>query len=773
MFFVSNIIFRNNAMNTPVKHSLKLNKVSRSSGSSCKKANSFADKMMRVIYMFLIMALDFILFVYSINGKLIENGELNPAIMYIFAGMFAISFTLIFALFFSKDLQNIVCALLTLVMVVAFYNQFALFNVDNFIETWLEKHMSWLSFIAIVPSSWLVGLFCAVIIFFAFRFSITLYFVTIVLLLSSVVGVKSIEFADVDKKEYYNLKDMAKSAKGKTDHSIIYFMIPELPSYHFLSNLKNSDFRELRDLMIGFYANNDFEIFPNAFVEKDDAMSNIVDIYNQVDYTSTSSANRGYAEIIHDWNFRHGTLDLYGLEFNELYDALKKDNGYNISTYSAPEFNLCYKKDDLYSDRCVVKNYKVVSLYDKNSTLEKNIYALLGEWVLSLKNRDLKFVAKTLIDMSNLKNMKVLSENRRVSIEGSKKIFDIVSKDYIKDGTGGVYMVYVDLPSDIYIYDEYCNLKPRKEWVAIKDNSLYSGGIDNKRKAYVEQTKCLLGKLQSFITDIKSDKKFAKTDIIIQGVSNIKELSDMQAGRYSNFVKDRLVNLAIRKGRVPKFLINANICLASDFTKSILRYQDYCYTIDNMKMSSEEMFSLKQNLINNSVIRGSKISNIAINYREWYADFKNKNEELLVKQRLSKNVDEDIKLEIETMKKAPEKVKIDNSSAVYYDLKAFNPDNIYTPADELLPEIEEVEEKAKPIENNVENVENSNESKLLDEEIEKAVEPKNVANENAVENAVESENVANENASEDVDEVVVELDEFVPAEFSEDSQIDF
>ena len=115
----------------------------------------------------------------------------------------------------------------------------------------------------------------------------------------------------------------------------------------------------------------------------------------------------------------------------------------------------------------------------------------------------------------------------------------------------------------IYIYDEYCNLKPRKEWVAIKDNSLYSGGIDNKRKAYVEQTKCLLGKLQSFITDIKSDKKFAKTDIIIQGVSNIKELSDMQAGRYSNFVKDRLVNLAIRKGGAPKFLINANICLAS------------------------------------------------------------------------------------------------------------------------------------------------------------------------------------------------------------------
>lgn len=766
-------------MKPPVKHSLNLNKTSRSSGSSYKKANSFFDKMMRVLYIFLLVTLDIVMFIYSINGKLIENGTLNPALLYIFAGVFVASFVLIFAFFFSKDVQNVVCSLVTLLMVVIFYNQFAMFDVNTFIEKWLEEHISWLSFIGMIPSCWLVGALFAVIIFFAFRYSLSLFFVTAVLLLSCVVGIKGSEFTEVEKKEYYTVKDLSRSSKGKTDNNIVYFMVPEFPSYHFLSNVKNSDFRELRDLMIGFYANNDFEIYPNAFVEKDDIMSNIVDIYNQVDYTSTTSVNRGYAEIIHDWNFRHGTLDSYGLEFNELYDALKKDGGYNISTYPGPDFNLCYKKDDLFSDRCIVKSYKTVSLYDSSATLEKNIYAILGEWVLSIKSKDLRTIARMFINMSHLKNMKVLSENRRVSIEGATKLFDIVASNFLKDKSGGVYMVYVDLPSDIFIYDEYCNLKPRKNWVALKDNSLYNGGIENKRKAYVEQTKCLIGKLQGFMNAVKDSDKVSNTNIIIQGVSNIKELSDMQAGRYSNFVKDRLVNLAIRKGDRPKFLINANVCLASDFTKSMLRYQDYCYTIDNMKMPRDEMYSLKQNLINNSVIRGNKISNIAINYREWYADFENKNEDVIKKKKADEIKNEKLKLTIETMPIASKKVSLDDSSAAYYDLDAFNPDNIYTPTDEMVSV--EIEEDNKEIEKKDENKEvKVDEQKLeVKTEVKSGVIEEN--NEVNVENVkVEATKTVNvEEKKEEVAEEPTPKEEeiipegFEPAEFSEDSQIDF
>ena len=316
-------------------------------------------------------------------------------------------------------------------------------------------------------------------------------------------------------------------------------------------------------------------------------------------------------------------MDYFSLEENRLYDYLW-ENGYGISTYAMPGFNTCIKGGSLNTDRCVIKSYKTVPVYDKNRTVEQNVYALLTEWILSLKSRDLKSVAKMLAGMSPLKGIKVTAENRRVSLEGAPAVVDEAGEDFSRDKAGQVYMIYVDLPSDIYMYDEFCNLKPRKEWVALKDNSLANGGIDEKRKAYADQAKCAIGKLQEYMDIVAESYKNAKTDIIIQGVSTIRELAGMTGGRYGNFVKDQLVNLAIRKGKRPKFLINANICLASDFTKTLIRYQDYCYSIDNMNLKTDEALSLKQNLINNSVIRGSKISNIAANYQDWYAEYKQK-----------------------------------------------------------------------------------------------------------------------------------------------------
>lgn len=785
--------------------SLKLSKKSNSSHFSNKKANGFFDKLMRVIYVFFIMAMDFVVFVYSINAKLVEDGQFNPALMYIFAGLFALSFVLIFALFFSKEAQNAVCALITMLVVVLFFYQFALFDESNFIEKWLEKKASWLTFIGIIPSSWLVGLLLGGIIFLCFQYTPTLYFVTIVVVLSSLLDIKNNEAITYSKDEYITVVDKVSKSDTDLKRNIIYFMIPEFPSYHFLSNMNNSDFRDLRNLMIGFYASNNFEVYPNAFVEKDDAVSNMIDIFNQVNYGSTASVNRGYAEIINSWNFMHGSLDYYGLEDNELYDALKQEGKYSITTYSAPGFNLCLKSDKMNTDRCVIKNFKSVKLYDKKASVEKNVYALLGEWVLSLDIRDLKSVAKMLLNQSNLKGYKVISENRRVSAEGATDIFEQVYKNYVNDGTKNFYMVYVDLPSDMFIYDEYCNLRPRLDWVAMKDNSVLSAGIEAKRKSYVQQAKCVIGKLQTFINDISKTDKFKYTDVIIQGVSNIAELSDMQAGRYSNFVKDRLVNLAIRKADNPKFLINANICLASDFTKTMLRNQEYCYTIDDMKMPSEEIVSLKYNLINNLVIRGSKISNIAINYLDWYSQFMNNSQDFQNNNKTFSNEELKKDFVVERMDIAPidssvvsdsvniindnniqvsgDSDTIENNIVVEADVSA---DNINVSKDTNLEEsnlaVDKVEQGA------VVPLVEENASQVIDEVLAKKEEPKKEDSHSQLKdvesnlseevNLQSDEALAVENSLQNDVAVSVENptsynDDEIPAELSEDSQIEF
>ena len=319
-------------MSEGVNQPLVLRKKSRSSrfASWSGDANRFYDKMLRVFYIFLLFAIDFAMFIYSINGKLIEGGTFNQAVLFILGGIFAFSFVLILLLSFSKDLQNGVCALVTMLIVVVFFNQFALFNVDTFIEEWLEKKASWLTFIGIVPAAWLVGLLLGVIIFFAFRSTFAMLFITMVLMFAGLIGIKKNEFLPQPKGEYSEIKALGAKAGEEREGNLVYFMLPKFPSYQFLNSIRDHNFRELRDLMVGFYALNNFEIYPNAFVKKNETVSNMIDIFNQVDYTSTTSGNRAYSEFINSWDFIHGGLDYFSLEENRLYDYLW-ENGYGIS----------------------------------------------------------------------------------------------------------------------------------------------------------------------------------------------------------------------------------------------------------------------------------------------------------------------------------------------------------------------------------------------------------------------------------------------------------
>ena len=680
MFYSSDIdcLSCEGIMEASITQPLILNKKSRSSrfaSWSCD-GNKFYDKLLRILYVFMLIAIDFVMFIYSINGKLIEDGVTNPAVLAVFAGIGSFAFVSIILLAFSRDLQNLICALVTMIVIALFYNQFALFDVDNFVETWLDKKASWLTFFCIIPSAWLVGLFAGVIIFFAFRYTFALVFVTLVLSAAGVMGIKNNEFVKQAENEYSEVSSMVEVKDARKDN-LTYFMIPKFPSYQFLNSVRDRNFRELRNIMVGFYAVNDFEIYPNAFVKENDTMSNIIDILNQVDYTSTTSQNRGYSEFINDWQLIRGSLDIYGLDENRLYDYLWS-NGYKISTYSMPAFNLCLKNNSMNSDRCVLKNYKFMSLYDKTKSLEANVYALLAEWILSFNMNDLKPLSKMLAKTSALRGHKVTVENQRLSLLGAPELFAELNTHLHKDGNGKAYMVYVDLPSDIYVYDEYCRLKPKNQWIALKDNSFASGGIDEKRKAYADQAKCAVGLLQMYVDELHQTNKAYQTDVIIQGVSTIRELAGMTAGRYGNFVKDNLVSLAIRKAKKPRFLINANICLASDFTKTLIRYQDYCYTVDNMNMPTNDMLSLKQNLLNNSVIKGSKISNIAANYKYWYEEFKKRNPVYLEKVKREAQIQMQQEAAAQLKKEKLRQKKEEESKA-----------NIFLPSDDLIIEMDD------------------------------------------------------------------------------------
>ena len=713
--------------------------------------NHFFDKIFRGFYIFLLFAINFVMFVYAINGRLMEDGVYNQAIIQILGGFGVFSIVLMLLFSFSKIAQNVICAVFTMIFVVLFMHQFGVFDINNFIEPWLEKKAGWLTFICFIPSTWLTGLLFGGIIYLMFNWSLGVLFFAVVLCFGLISGIKKNEDIKSANKEYVVVKELGANVGQKRDNNIIYFMIPKFPSYQFLSGIEDTGFRDLRNLILGFFSVNGFEVYSNAFVESDDTNQNIIDILNQVDYTSATSGNRGYAEFINDWNFIHGGIDSLGLEENKLYDYLAKE-GYGVTIYPVHNFNICMAKNEYKADRCVVKGYKTLSLYDKKASLDKNVNTLLAEFLINTNRKDLSSYAKSLARKSTIKGHRVTVENRRVSMDGAPKIFDDLAEKYMKDSNGQVYLVYVDLPSDIYMYDEYCNVKPKTEWVALKNNSLANVGIDEKRKAYVDQAKCLIGKMQEFVNVIKESDKFQKTDIIVQGVGPFRELGGMTGGRYNNFVTDKLVSLGIRKGNDPRFLINANVCLASDFTKSLITGKEYCYSIDNMKMPESEAINLKKNLINNSVIRGGKITTIAINYRDWYEIFKKNS--LDYQGKLQKVIDDENQRKATFERKEAKDIKNDNNKVLeenIFDLSGdvnalgLELDELGLPKDdsnkskveELKKEVKKADEK---VEAKVEEL--KKEVKKADEKVEAKVEELETKKEDVLDKTKEAEEKA-------------------------------
>lgn len=93
-------------------------------------------------------------------------------------------------------------------------------------------------------------------------------FITMVLMFAGLIGIKKNEFLPQPKGEYSEIKALGAKAGEEREGNLVYFMLPKFPSYQFLNSIRDHNFRELRDLMVGFYALNNFEIYPNAFVKR-------------------------------------------------------------------------------------------------------------------------------------------------------------------------------------------------------------------------------------------------------------------------------------------------------------------------------------------------------------------------------------------------------------------------------------------------------------------------------------------------------------------------
>jgi len=163
--------------------------------------------------------------------------------------------------------------------------------------------------------------------------------------------------------------------------------------------------------------------------------------------------------------------------------------------------------------------------------------------------------------------------------------------------------------------------------------------------------------------------------------------------------------------------------LASDFTKTFITGKEYCYSVDNMKMDQGEALNLKKNLINNSVIRGGKITTIAVNYKDWYEGFKKNS--LDYQGKLQKVIDEENQREATFERKDAKDIKNDNNKVLeenIFDLSGDVDENILgLELDGLgLPKQEEGKAKVEEIKADIEANTKQTKEKVEDVKLESA-----------------------------------------------------
>ena len=615
---------------TPVSIKMVKQKRGRSWGAF------LVDWVEKALIVGLLLAIDFTLFAGGGSFKIFPSqNSLTLEVVYILSGIFIFSFVLMYLVSFSSFLQNVLTAVIVGVFAVVFVNQFANFDKHSmfagFAEAYLGHDMGLLMtsfshvFLGVV-----VGL-----IFFIYLVSTNkqgiAYFVGVLFLVF--VGVAFHEYTLWGTKDAYAvydnmLKEKSVPADTSQDKRFVYIAVPELTSYGYMNDLKNSKVadaavnKELdatRDVMLGFYIRNGYKYFANAYINDYDPFYNMAETFN-------IGSNKNVQELLQNkviaqdlWRFHNLMPKYVYLKENRLFDIFNR-SGYDVKAYQSQGIEMCREDGEVNVNKCVEKQGIPVGLEKTNYSIEARTAVLLAEWIESMGLTDgfplLYKLLKTFMDVDGAPMLGISYKD--IYVIDSLQALDILAKDIAADKGNKAYFVYIDIPK-MYVYDEFCQLKPLEAWKT-KDALPWVGVQDNfeKRSVYAEQTRCLYGKLEEFMQSLRKNNLFDRTVVVLQGVVGVDGLGKGNANDFVNTTKnEKLVTMAIRDPFKNKFELDYEICSAPNILKKYLYKKTDCTDSKMMNLHPDALNILKQSILENK-ITVENVKTAQQNFAPWY-----------------------------------------------------------------------------------------------------------------------------------------------------------
>lgn len=591
------------------------------------------DWLIKGLLTALLLIMNFLLFAGSGSQKVFADGfMLQPEIMSVVIGLLVFSMLLMLLFSFSSVLQNLLVSLIAAGFVWALLSQFAVYDKTSILVPMLSPYIGAAAASMFTDvSHWILvagaGILTFVVLTISSKSSLV-YFVGIIFVVFGGVVADSYIMRDRHQEfavKYDNhLDKIAPNAK-----KYVYFFLPNATSYVTLGDLKDqlgstAKGKETQERLIAFLAKNNFWVYPNAYtMAKDPLMSMVEDLNNIDDEKAERHIQRNVA-IDSVWKFHNITDEYVYLKDTQLIDVYKNSK-YRVSAYQSRGIDFCNKNNERNVDKCVDKiNVPVSAEGMKLSTWEKSKF-LLVQWLNSFHlSSDWSTLYGALNGFISAEKTPIIGiPYDYLYVVNSFKTLDVVLNDIANDKGNRAYFVFMDLPSDMYVYDEFCRVKPQDKWLAMDNYKWVSNkNLFAKRQAYQEQFSCMLGSLEQFMQKLNEKQLDKNTVIVLQGISGINDIDAVKTDDYiAKFKSDNLVLLAIKDPSRNNFSINNQICESRELVRNYLYKQGNCREFNRMELHSTAASGLQKELLK-SVLTKDSVNQALAHFNEWYGKWK-------------------------------------------------------------------------------------------------------------------------------------------------------
>lgn len=572
-----------------------------------------------------IVSINFLWFCQIGNIEVFNSGIMSPEVKIVLSGIALGALIVVFMFSFSRLMENILAALTAGLFVVVLLEQYALFDASAFLYPFSKTIIGagGAPFLA-TASQWVVGGLIALLVWlflsFASRWKVA-FFTLILLAVAAGLGYQQYREPkeNQDFQTVYEDKVFVPQNKGK---KFVYIALPRMSSFSYLKDISEDhpSGKTALNAMLGFWAKNQFLVYPNAYANTRDGAVNLAQTLNLTDDPQIDGYVLADVENKKNWNFAEINLHKKQLKNNKLFDNFNKA-GYVVSVFDGQLLNMCYKNNMVAANECLRKYNLPLQLDQQKFSLRQRATALLGQWLESMNiipefPKVYKFVETT----GRMNEIPLMGATYKdLSAVNAIRALDVVVKDITEVRGNKAYFINLNLPGNMYVYDEFCQLKPMRDWMSAAEK-VYGQKQDllKRRDAYFEQTACLYGKLTDFMKKVKDAGDAEQTVVMIQGMSGIGDLNDAEFPE--NFENAQSIVMAIRDPLHKKFAVAKNICSAPDIVKQYFFKNDKCTNFNGLDYNSEQKDELEKWFGNNKFYKKNTLKAVE-EFEAWYRNW--------------------------------------------------------------------------------------------------------------------------------------------------------